>query len=191
MEWTFDPLQALNAHLNFAKLGVVCQEYARNVYGESTSALHKGTPTDRFVVEWHLASAHVDRRVRRSRERLGFTAERGDPAGFAADVSGGTREPAATDIAVRAAEASDAPLANRVVDTGAWQRSTPGDLAIETPRLWIEIPAAFTEMQQQAPDLALEWRHHSREMFETYFARGYRAVDFEIGRRRYLLALPQ
>jgi predicted GNAT superfamily acetyltransferase len=58
MEWTFDPLQALNAHLNFSRLGVVCQEYARNVYGESTSALHKGTPTDRFVVEWHLRAPH-------------------------------------------------------------------------------------------------------------------------------------
>ena len=57
MEWTFDPLQALNAHLNFARLGVVCDEYVRNLYGESTSALHRGTPTDRFVVEWRLRDA--------------------------------------------------------------------------------------------------------------------------------------
>src|SRR5579862_4682663 len=27
IEWTYDPLQALNAHLNFAKLGVVVDEY--------------------------------------------------------------------------------------------------------------------------------------------------------------------
>src|SRR5262249_25457978 len=27
IEWTFDPMQALNAHLNFAKLGVVVEEY--------------------------------------------------------------------------------------------------------------------------------------------------------------------
>jgi predicted GNAT superfamily acetyltransferase len=44
-------------------------------------------------------------------------------------------------------------------------------------------------MQQQAPDLALEWRHRTRDIFETYFSRGYRAVDFEIARRRYLLAV--
>ena len=55
MEWTFDPLQALNAHLNFAKLGVVCDEYGVNIYGESSSALHRGTPTDRFVVQWNIA----------------------------------------------------------------------------------------------------------------------------------------
>jgi predicted GNAT superfamily acetyltransferase len=162
MEWTFDPLQALNAHLNFHTLGVVCQEYARNVYGESTSALHKGTPTDRFVVEWHLKEPHVERRV--------------------------SREPGA--IVVRAFEASTAPVVNRTLQAGSWLRSAPGDLTIELPRVWVEVPPSFTEMQQDAPDLALEWRHHTREIFETYFARGYRAVDFELARRRYLLALP-
>jgi predicted GNAT superfamily acetyltransferase len=161
MEWTFDPLQALNAHLNFSRLGVVCSEYARNVYGESTSALHKGTPTDRFVVEWHLREPHVERRISRTESAL----------------------------VVRAQEAASAPVVNQTTEAGQWTRPTSVDLAIEGPRVWLEIPSGFTEMQQQAPDLALEWRHHTREIFETYFARGYRAVDFEIGRRRYLLAL--
>jgi predicted GNAT superfamily acetyltransferase len=57
IEWTFDPLQAANAHLNFAKLGVVVSEYLENVYGESASPLHHGNPTDRFVAEWHLREA--------------------------------------------------------------------------------------------------------------------------------------
>jgi chorismate synthase len=50
----------------------------------------------------------------------------------------------------------------------------------------------FTEMQREAPDLALEWRLHSRELFEAYFKRGYRVVDFFLDRGRhrgrYLLA---
>ena len=163
MEWTFDPLQALNAHLNFHTLGVVCDEYARNVYGESTSALHKGTPTDRFVVEWHMREPHVERRVQR--------------------VDSGVSA-----IAVRAAEAAEAPAVNTTIAAGRWTRSIAGDLTIEGRRVWVEIPASFTDMQQQAPDLALEWRHHTREIFETYFARGYRAVDFELARHRYLLA---
>ena len=54
IEWTFDPMQALNAHLNFAKLGVIVEEYEENVYGESTSPLHKGNPTDRFIAEWWI-----------------------------------------------------------------------------------------------------------------------------------------
>ena len=178
MEWTFDPLQALNAHLNFSRLGVVCQEYARNVYGESTSALHKGTPTDRFVVEWHLRSAHVERRLNRDAGLEGVA-----PAAGAT-----TNGNSAMTIQVRAAEAAEAPVANQTLDAGEWSRNTAVDLAIEGPRVWVEIPSSFTEMQQRAPDLALEWRHHTREMFETYFARGYRAVDFELARLRYLLA---
>ncbi len=66
------------------------------------------------------------------------------------------------------------------------------DLSIEERRVWVEIPVGFTEMQQQAPDRALEWRMQTREIFQTYFARGYRAVDFELradgGGGRYLLA---
>ena len=52
VEWTFDPLQALNAHFNFARLGVVVEEYEENVYGDSSSPLHHGSPTDRFIAEW-------------------------------------------------------------------------------------------------------------------------------------------
>ena len=58
IEWTFDPLQAANAHLNFAKLGVVVEEYLENVYGDSASPLHQGNPTDRFVAQWHIRAPH-------------------------------------------------------------------------------------------------------------------------------------
>lgn len=56
IRWTFDPLQALNAHFNIHKLGAIVREYEENVYGESSSPLHKGLPTDRFVAEWDLKS---------------------------------------------------------------------------------------------------------------------------------------
>ena len=49
-------------------------------------------------------------------------------------------------------------------------------------------------LDDEAPDLALQWRMQSREMFETYLARGYRVVDFGLDRQegfgRYLLAVP-
>jgi len=54
IEWTYDPMQAMNAHLNFTKLGVVVEEYGENVYGESASPLHRGNPTDRFIAEWWI-----------------------------------------------------------------------------------------------------------------------------------------
>jgi chorismate synthase len=56
--WTFDPLQSVNAHLNFAKLGVTANQYKINFYGETTSPLHS-TGTDRLWVDWHLRSRRV------------------------------------------------------------------------------------------------------------------------------------
>src|SRR5207237_2792303 len=63
IEWTYDPLQAANAHLNFSKLGVVAHEYEENVYGDSGSPLHRGNPTDRFVAEWWIRTSEVERRL--------------------------------------------------------------------------------------------------------------------------------
>jgi predicted GNAT superfamily acetyltransferase len=59
IQWTFDPLQSLNAHFNLHKLGVIVRRYEENVYGYSSSALHQGLPTDRLVAEWHLNSDRV------------------------------------------------------------------------------------------------------------------------------------
>lgn len=63
--WTFDPLQARNAHLNFGKLGVVANRYCVDYYGETTSFLHQ-TGTDRLWVTWLLNSERV-------RDRIGGT----------------------------------------------------------------------------------------------------------------------
>ena len=49
--WTFDPLQARNAHLNFNRLGVRLIDYVENMYGITASPLHHGLATDRLVVE--------------------------------------------------------------------------------------------------------------------------------------------
>jgi predicted GNAT superfamily acetyltransferase len=93
---------------------------------------------------------------------------------------------------VRAPEAASAPVVSRIVQGAQWPACGKYDLDIAEPRMWVEIPAGFTEMQAQAPDVALEWRMATRAIFTTYFGRGYRAVDFVLdraaGRGRYLLA---
>ncbi|HEX6049277.1 MAG TPA: GNAT family N-acetyltransferase [Gemmatimonadaceae bacterium] len=48
--WTFDPLQARNAHLNVNRLGVRVIDYVENMYGITGSPLHHGLATDRLVV---------------------------------------------------------------------------------------------------------------------------------------------
>jgi predicted GNAT superfamily acetyltransferase len=59
MEWTFDPLEIKNAHLNIHKLGAVVRSYLVNFYGVSSSRLQGGLPTDRLVAEWYLDSDRV------------------------------------------------------------------------------------------------------------------------------------
>lgn len=162
IEWTCDPLQAMNAHFNFAKLGTIVEEYEENIYGESSSPLHRGTPTDRFVVEWHLSRPDVERRI-------------------------GAAGPPMRDGSVTAA-----PIVNPSREAGDWLAPGSSVLDSTERRVLVEIPMGFNEMQSRQPDLALGWRMSTREVFQSYLPRGYRVVDFFLSRasRRghYLLA---
>jgi predicted GNAT superfamily acetyltransferase len=164
IEWTYDPLQALNAHLNFARLGVVVEEYEENIYGASTSPLHQGTPTDRFIAQWRLTAPHVERRLT-----------------------------AATSPLMRDSSVMSAVLVNPSNQAGEWLAPGEPVLDEGNAlRLFVEIPADFGEMQARFPDLALAWRMATRRIFRTYLGRGFRVVDFffarDAGRGQYLLA---
>ena len=54
IEWTYDPLESKNAHLNIRKLGAIVRRYYVNLYGRTTSALQKGIDSDRVIAEWRL-----------------------------------------------------------------------------------------------------------------------------------------
>jgi predicted GNAT superfamily acetyltransferase len=162
IEWTYDPLQALNAHFNFAKLGVIVEEYEVNIYGESSSPLHQGTPTDRFIAEWHLTRPHVERRI------------------------------SASGPLVRDGSVASAPVVNPSAEKGEWLVPGAARLDAGDRRILVEIPMEFNEIQARAGELALAWRLSTREVFQAYLGRGYRVVDFFLSRaaRRghYLLA---
>jgi predicted GNAT superfamily acetyltransferase len=74
IEWTFDPLEIKNSHLNITRLGAIARRYVMNQYGTSSSPLHGGLPTDRLVAEWWLKSKRVENVLAEARE-LGFAAE--------------------------------------------------------------------------------------------------------------------
>jgi predicted GNAT superfamily acetyltransferase len=59
IEWTFDPLEVRNAHFNLNRLGAIGRRYLPNLYGVTTSPLHRGLATDRLVAEWQLDSRRV------------------------------------------------------------------------------------------------------------------------------------
>ncbi|HEY7790291.1 MAG TPA: hypothetical protein VIC33_07270 [Vicinamibacterales bacterium] len=163
IEWTFDPLQAVNAHLNFRKLGIVVEEYEENIYGETSSRLHGRMPTDRMVAQWWIRRPHVERRI-------------------------GTTGPL-----VRTSEIAEAPVVNPTRELGRWRVCDHFDLSHTERRLFVEVPLGFTEMIADDAARAGAWRLATREIFQHYFNRGYRAVDFFLnapaGRGAYLLAL--
>ena len=145
--WTYDPLQSRNAHLNVARLGAVCRTYYRDLYGPLTDDLNDGLPTDRFEVEWWIASERVARRLA------------GEP------------QPAKPEPMVRA---------NLTERTAAGWRA-PGELTQEAGgggTVQVEVPVDYQAIKTADPALAMAWRLASRQIFETYFARGYAAVAF-------------
>lgn len=58
VQWTYDPLESKNAHLNLNHLGALPAEYLLDVYGPGTG-LHEGIGTDRFVVSWRILDERV------------------------------------------------------------------------------------------------------------------------------------
>lgn len=158
VEWTFDPLQAPNAHLNVAVLGAVSTEYLADAYGSLIGPLHRGTPTDRLIACWHLRAAHVERRLARA------------------------MRPASSPI-VRSAEVGQSPVALRPDGSEPWPRPIDPALDLDARRVLVAIPARFTEMQQHAAETAMAWRLAAREVFTAYVLRGYRVVDFLGGER--------
>jgi predicted GNAT superfamily acetyltransferase len=167
IEWTFDPLQAQNAHLNFVRLGCIATRYLVDAYGAMSGPLHRGTPTDRLIAEWWIMRPHVERRVGPSRV-------------MTARSAGISRAPTLIDTRRGATWLECDGLRTDIEVGGA-------------PRVLIPIPAAFSQMQQQETDLALAWRLRVRDAFMWAFSHGYRAVDFYLNREQaggaYLLSL--
>lgn len=152
--WTYDPLQSRNANLNIAKLGAVCNTYLPSYYGEMRDGLNLGLPSDRFQVDWWVNSSRVEQRLsKQPRKKL-------DLAHYlSADVA-------------------------RVNQTFINQAGliAPQHADLQTcphpSMLLLEIPADFPVLKSANPALALEWRLHTRELFETQFSNGYLVTDF-------------
>ncbi len=157
--WTFDPLESRNARFNFHKLGATCDLYLRNLYGAMRDKLNAGLPSDRFQVDWRIASRRVEARLR------------GETGGSSAS----------------ALMAGGVPLANPPVAGDPLRPSAK--FAVEGKRTLVRIPADFQSLKAANMDLALEWRTHTRELFEEAFAKDYMVTDLlvEDGRSYYLL----
>jgi len=146
--WTFDPLQSKNAHLNFAKLGVVSERYKPDFYGPETSSVLHRNSTDRLWVRWPLASRRVEDRLRGKDPR----AEMLDALAHLHPLVqfNGEGKPARADLAV----------------------------ALQRQRIAIEIPSDIVSLEQTDPALAQEWRQATRWAFTEALQAGFIVAEF-------------
>jgi predicted GNAT superfamily acetyltransferase len=157
--WTYDPLLSRNAHLNITRLGAVCSTYKRNLYGELEDALNQGLLTDRFQMEWWVNSMRVNRRLSKRARR---------PLDLAHYLSADKKILNPTKV-----DSRDLPRPSST-DALIGIQGTQGIDAI----VLVEIPADFMTLKNADPSLALEWRLHSRAIFEYLFEQGFLATDF-------------
>lgn len=152
--WTFDPLQSLNAHLNFTKLGVISNRYIPNFYGEATSSpLHSGFGTDRLWVRWLLNSERVKQRV---------------------EIDASRR---AGSISISASEAAAVTGSALIYSDG--KRPLLGDFnGLTAARCSIEIPHSINALKESEPTLGVEWREATRAAFLAALDDGFLVEDF-------------
>jgi predicted GNAT superfamily acetyltransferase len=151
--WTYDPLQTLNAHLNFSKLGVIARRYFVNFYGEETSSpLHRGFGTDRLWVSWLLNSEHVKHRIANDEKTLRPTPQ------FAGSETG-------------------APPTALVYRSGDEPRSQDLKEILKSKVCFIEIPQGINELKEREPALGKSWREATRAAFLAALDRGFIVGD--------------
>ena len=147
IRWTFDPLLARNAHLNFSKLGVINNTYHVNLYGVMRDKLNYGMESDRFYVEWWINSNHVKRKIEKN-ERITFHF-RDYMDNIANTVEFETGIPVIKDV----------------------------NLELTDKLVIVEIPTNIEEVKKRDLSIAIDWRLKTREIFQNYFKKGYIAVD--------------
>ncbi len=147
--WTFDPLEARNATLNFSKLGVVSNHYIRNIYGDTLGELNAGLPTDRLSVDWWIKEPRVQARLE------------------------APQPPAAQPLA--GAQATSILRVTRR-DDGLVVPQEPS-FDCRDALLALEIPSDFQALKAADTALAMAWRMTTRALFEQYFAAGYTTTE--------------
>lgn len=158
MFWTFDPLQAKNAHLNITRLGAVVREYRENMYGDTDSPLHRGIGTDRFVALWQLDSERVRGRLEAA---AGQRREASEP-------EGAKGEPAAYRVALDADLSEPFPR--------------PRDPVIEeADSVAVRIPSDIGGLMTHDLALARSWRVATRAAFRYYLESGLEVRAFRRG----------
>lgn len=149
--WTYDPLLGKNASLNIEKLGGFVRHYARDIYGAVNNPLQVGLSTDRFLLEWELMSDRVRERIRSNEPRP---------------------------LAKEWLNENNSTFVNFAAWEGNLPRPMASDLEMDEKILLVQIPPDLNAIKKVDLSLARGWRESTRDIFETYFSRGYVITGF-------------
>lgn len=148
--WTFDPLMASNAWFNIRTLGGVASRYIVDVYGQIRDELNRGLPTDRLVVDWWLDDARVVMRAEHRKKP----------------------EPRAVGGMPDVLDTRQAP--------GRPYRHLDGWRVPDADIVRLELPPDLLRLKDEDPELAVAWRHATREALLHLFSHGYGVTDVRI-----------
>jgi predicted GNAT superfamily acetyltransferase len=151
--WTYDPLQSRNANFNISKLGVVCNNYLPNYYGEMRDGINIGVPSDRFEVNWWVNTNRVKSRL-------------------------GKKPPPKLDLAHYLNAGAVFANASQINADGLITPVPSASTGSKNPWRLIEIPSDILALKAADPALAVQWYLHIRDLFSNYFAKGFLVTDF-------------
>jgi predicted GNAT superfamily acetyltransferase len=145
VEWTYDPLEARNAHLNLNHLGAEVAEYVPDMYrGEIGSELWRGLGTDRFVVAWRIAGPRAAAALAGEPAAASRAAAVRFAAAPAAGEDDGPALPEAPRVRVEIAADIQALKAAQPERARAWRRRTRHAFTTYMERGW-RVEAFFRE----------------------------------------------
>lgn len=197
MYWTFDPLEARNAHFNLNRLGAEVSEYVRDAYGSGESSpLHRGIGTDRFVAIWQMESARVVDRMRAVDTQLDW-----DGALLEAAIDVPLKRPQEESAQREEADPHVDSAPEQREDIQSREESTPAPRLDVAPRedsapaqqedvhssaehasTIVEIPPDIQRLKAEDPEEARNWRRTTRAALMSLLDKGYIVQSFATDR---------
>ena len=154
IEWTFDPLRAPNAKLNFNKLGGISQRYIEDVYGTLRDSINYGVPSDRLLLDWWIDTPRVK-----------------------AKLKGKLKTPQVNELISQGVKlANEVRLVNKEHTIIEELKSI--DFGLNSKGILIRVPFNDLELKKLDFDQYMKWRYGLRKLFENYLNRGYIIADY-------------
>jgi predicted GNAT superfamily acetyltransferase len=148
VRWTFDPLQSRNALFNIEKLGVVVRTYLINVYGDMSSSV--------FNVGLETDRFYPEWWINSKRVSEKLKGGRTDPKIV-------TMCAPATEVALTG---DGLPYVKKI------------RLKLRQENIRVHVPLDIDGLKAKNMSLAKSWRHNLRQVFISYFNRGYLITGF-------------